>query len=128
METRPRLATVVASTPSHLRMILDGRKRVDMSVYMVLIANLPYIGLRFQISPDVSWKDNRLDAFVFSDMSKLDLISYAVQSTGGAIEDARVKHYRVKRLRIRSGPPMPGLPMACFLTRDLSQLRFILAL
>jgi diacylglycerol kinase family enzyme len=103
------LSTVVSSTPSHLRMILDGRNRIDMSAYMVLIANMPYIGPRFQISPDVSWNDNRLDVFVFSDMSKLDLISYAVQSTGGAIEDARVKHYRVKRLRIRSDPPMPVL-------------------
>jgi YegS/Rv2252/BmrU family lipid kinase len=103
------LSTVVSSTPSHLRMILEGRKRIDMSAYMVLIANMPYIGPRFQISPDVSWNDNRLDVFVFSDMSKLDLISYAMQSTSGAIEDARVKHYRVKQLKIHSDPPMPVL-------------------
>lgn len=103
------LSTVVSSTPSRLRMILEGRKRIDMSAYMVLIANMPYIGPRFQISPDVSWNDNRLDVFVFSDMSKLDLISYAVQSTGGAVEDARIKHYRVKQLKIHSDPPMPVL-------------------
>jgi diacylglycerol kinase (ATP) len=103
------LSTVVSSTPSRLRMILEERKRVDMSAYMVLIANMPYIGPRFRISSDVSWNDNRLDVFVFSDMSKLDLISYAMQSTGGAIEDTRVKHYRVKRLKIRSDPPMPVL-------------------
>jgi len=86
-----------------------------MSAYMVLIANMPYIGPRFQISPDVSWNDNHLDVFVFSDMSKLDLISYAVQSTGGAVEEARIKHYRVKRLSILSNPPMPvladGMPL-----------------
>ena len=103
------LSTVVSSTPSRLRMILEERKRIDMSAYMVLIANMPYIGPRFQISPDVSWNDNRLDVFVFSDMSKLDLISYAVQSTGGAVEDARIKHYRVKQLKIHSDPPMPVL-------------------
>jgi len=103
------LSTVVSSTPSRLRMILDGRKRIDMSAYMVLIANMPYIGPRFQISTDVSWNDNRLDVFVFSDMSKLDLISYAVQSTGGAVEDSRIKHYRIKQLKIRSDPPMPVL-------------------
>ncbi|MBI5354327.1 MAG: hypothetical protein HZB50_16930 [Chloroflexi bacterium] len=109
------LSTVVSSTPSHLRMILEGRKRIDMSAYMVLIANMPYIGPRFQISPDVSWNDNFLDVFVFSDMSKMDLISYAVQSTGGAVEDARIKHFRVKRLTIHSDPPMPvladGMPL-----------------
>ena len=103
------LSTVVSSTPSRLRMILEGRKRIDMSAYMVLIANMPYIGPRFQISPDVSWNDNRLDVFVFSDMSKLDLISYAMQSTNGAVEDTRIKHYRVKRLKIHSDPPMPVL-------------------
>lgn len=31
-----------------------------------------------------------------------------VASTG-AIEDTRVKHYRVKRLKIHSDPPMPVL-------------------
>jgi diacylglycerol kinase family enzyme len=103
------LSTVVSSTPSHLRIILEGCKKISINAYMVLIANMPYIGPRFQISPDVSWNDNRLDVFVFSDMSKLDLISYAMQSTSGAIEDTRVKHYRVKRLRIHSDPPMPVL-------------------
>jgi diacylglycerol kinase (ATP) len=103
------LSTVVSSTPSQLRMILEGRKKISMSAYMVLIANMPYIGPRFQISPDVFWNDNHLDVFVFSDMSKLDLISYAVQSTGGAVEDTRIKHYQVKRLKIYSDPPMPVL-------------------
>jgi YegS/Rv2252/BmrU family lipid kinase len=103
------LSTVVSSTPSHLKMILDGGKRIDMNAYMVLIANMPYIGPRFQISPEVSWNDNRLNVFVFSDMSKLDLISYAMQSAGGAVEDERVKHYHVKRVDIRSDPPMPVL-------------------
>jgi len=104
------LSTVVSSTPSHLRMVLDECKRIDMNAYMVLIANMPYIGPRFQISPEVSWNDNRLDVFVFSDMSKLDLISYAVQSAGGTVvEDPRIKHYRAKRLTIRSDPPMPVL-------------------
>lgn len=109
------LSTVVSSTPSHLRMILEGSKRINMSAYMVLIANMPYIGPRFQISPDVSWNDNHLDVFVFSDMSKLDLISYAVQSTGGAVEEDRIKHYRVKQVNIHSDPPMPvladGIPL-----------------
>ena len=48
-------------------------------------------------------------------MSKLDLISYAMQSTSGGVEDARVKHYRIKRVNIHSDPPMPvladGIPL-----------------
>jgi len=103
------LSTFVSSTPSRLRMVLDGRNQLDMNAYMVLIANMAYVGPHFQISPDVSCSDSRLDVFVFSDMSKLDLISYAMQSTGGGAEDARIKHYRVKQLTIRSDPPMPVL-------------------
>ena len=104
------LSTFVSSTPSHLRVILDGHNQFDMSAHMVLIANMPYIGPHFQISPDVSYNDHRLDVFVFSDMSKLDLISYAMQSTGGGVEDARIMHYRVKRLAIHSDPQaMPVL-------------------
>ena len=103
------LSTFVSSTPSRLRMVLDGRNRIDTNAYMVLIANMAYVGPHFQISPDVSCNDSRLDVFVFSDMSKLDLISYAMQSTGGGAEDARIKHYRVKQLTIRSEPPMPVL-------------------
>jgi YegS/Rv2252/BmrU family lipid kinase len=103
------LSTFVSSTPSRLNLTLDRRSQFDMSAYMVLIANMPYIGPHFQISPNVSYNDHRLDVFVFSDMSKLDLISYAMQSTGGGIEDARIKHYRVKRLAVQSVPQMPVL-------------------
>src|SRR5512135_1012439 len=33
------LSTFVSSTPSRLRMVLDGRNRIDTNAYMVLIAN-----------------------------------------------------------------------------------------
>jgi diacylglycerol kinase (ATP) len=102
-------STFVASTPSRLGLILEGRKRIDTDAYMVLIANMPFIGPHFQISADVSYHDSRLDVFVFSDMSKLDLISYAMQSAGGGAEDDRIQHYRVKELTIHSDPPMPLL-------------------
>jgi diacylglycerol kinase (ATP) len=90
----------VSSTPSRLRLMLEGKKQIDTNAYMVLIANMPYIGPHFQISPDVSFTDNRLDVFVFCDMGKLDLISYAMQSTDGGVEDDRIKHFRVKQMTI----------------------------
>jgi len=109
------LSTLVTAIPSHLRLILDGHTPIDTTAHLVLIANMPFLGPRFQIATDVSFKDNRLDVFVFSDMSKLNLIGYAMQSTGGAAEDARIKHYRVKHLTIDSDPPMAlqadGVPL-----------------
>lgn len=103
------LAKFISSTPSHVRMVLDWDNEIEANAYMVLIANMPYLGPRFQIDPHISWNDNRLDVFVFSDMSKLDLISYAMQSTSGSVEDDRIKHFRIKRLAIYSDPVMPVL-------------------
>ena len=42
-------------------------------------------------------------------MSKLDLISFAMQSAAGPVDDAHVKRYRVRQLNIRSDPQMPVL-------------------
>ena len=74
---------------------------------MVLIANMPYVGPNYKIAPGVACDDGMLDVLVYSDMSKLDLMGYAVQSTTGAAEDPRVKHYRSKRVTIDADPPMP---------------------
>ncbi len=105
------LSTFVSSTPSQLHLVLDRRQHhaIDAMAYMVLIANMPYLGPHFQISSEVSFNDGHLDVFVFSDMTKLDLISYAMQSAGGAVEDPRIKHYRARRLTIQSDPQMPVL-------------------
>lgn len=112
------LSTLVTAIPSHLRLTLDGHASFDTTAHLVLIANMPFLGPNFQIANDVSFNDNRLDVFVFSDMSKLNLITYAMQSTGGAggaAEDTRIKHYRAKHLTIKSDPPMTllsdGMPL-----------------
>jgi diacylglycerol kinase (ATP) len=105
----------VSSTPSHVQLTFENRNQLDTNAYMVLIANTAYIGPRFQIAPDVSCTDRLLDVFVFSEMSKLNLISYVVQSTSTRVEDDHIKHYRVRRLTIHSEPPMPvladGIPL-----------------
>ena len=100
------LSTLVSAIPSKLRISLDKNKRLDITTHMLLIANMSFIGPRFQISPDVSFKDSCLDVFTFSDMSKINMISYAVLSRGALLEDADNKHYRAKHLKIISDPPM----------------------
>jgi diacylglycerol kinase (ATP) len=103
------LSTLVSANPSRLRVHLDGRRRLDMSAHMLLLANMSYIGPHFQISPRVSFRDGRLDVFTFSDMSKLNMLTYAMLSRGGKIEDAGILHYRAKHVTIESHPPMPVL-------------------
>jgi diacylglycerol kinase (ATP) len=103
------LSKLVSATPSRLRVVLDGRKQPDTSAHMMVITNMPFLGPHFQISPNVSFKDGHLDVFTFSDMSKLNMLSYAVLSRGGLVEDAGIKHYRAKHVRIVSNPQMPVL-------------------
>jgi len=103
------LSTFVSATPSRLRMIYDGRRQLNTSAHMMVITNMPFLGPHFQISPNVSFKDGRLDVFTFSDMTKLNMISYAMLSQIGHFEDIGIKHYRVKHVKIRSIPRMPVL-------------------
>lgn len=103
------LSTLISATPSRLRMSLDGHRHLDTTAHMMLITNMPFLGPHFQISPNVSFKDGRLDVFTFSDMGKLSMLSYAMLSRGGLVEDAGIQHYRARHLRVVSNPPMPVL-------------------
>jgi diacylglycerol kinase (ATP) len=104
------LGTFISSTPSRLRMVLDGRERVDAAAHMLLIANMPLLGPHVQVASGISFNDGLLDVLVFSDMSHLDLIGYTMQSLAGAVvEDSRIKHYHVQRVTVHSDPAMLSL-------------------
>ncbi len=103
------LSAFVSSTPSRLRAFFRKGQRFDSNAYMVLIANMPYLGPRLEVAPHISCRDSRLDVFIFSDMTKLDLISYALRSAAGPVDDMHLRRYRVSQLRMRSDPPMPVL-------------------
>ena len=103
------LSGFVASSPSRVRAVFGSHERLDAEAYMVLIANMPFLGPRLQVGPHISCRDSQLDVFVYSEMTKLDLISIAVRSTGGAVDDAHVRRFRASQLHIRSEPNMPVL-------------------
>ncbi len=103
------LSTFVSANPSRLRVSLDGRKQTETSAHMMVITNMPYLGPHFRISPNVSFEDGHLDVFTFSEMTKLNMISYAVFSRGGLVENAGINHYRANHVTIVSKPPMPVL-------------------
>ena len=103
------LSTLLSATPSRLRVGLDGNKHLDTTAHMMLITNMPFLGPHFQVSPNVSFRDGRLDIFTFSDMSKLNFLSYAVLSRGGHVEDSGIQHYRANHVTVVSTPQMPVL-------------------
>lgn len=103
------LSTLVSATPSRMRINLDGRQHMAVTAHMMLVANMSFLGPHFQISPDVFFKDGRLDVFTFSDMGKLSMLSYAMLSRGGPVEHDGIKHYRARHATVVSNPKMPVL-------------------
>jgi YegS/Rv2252/BmrU family lipid kinase len=100
------ISTFVSHAPSDIRLRLDNRRsEVITQAHMVLVANTPYMGANFHIAPDVAFADGKLDIFVYSNLSKLDLIGHAIQLTAGA-SDSRIEHLRAKTVLITANPPM----------------------
>jgi YegS/Rv2252/BmrU family lipid kinase len=90
-------------------------QHLEASGHMAAILNLPYAGANFMLSPEISCSDGLLDLFIFSDMSKIDIITYAAQAVTGAPSDPRVQHYRVKKAHIATDIESPvmadGIPL-----------------
>jgi diacylglycerol kinase (ATP) len=103
------LSTLVASPPAEMHLTLDGKQEINTMCHVLLVSNMPYIGPHFQVGTPVSMKDGLLDVLLFADLSKMDLLGYAVQvaSAGGASEDERIQHYHVRRVDIDTNPSMP---------------------
>jgi diacylglycerol kinase family enzyme len=101
------LATLVASPPAEMHLVLDGKQVVQTLCHVVLVSNMPYIGPHYQVGSAVSFNDGLLDVLLFADLSKLDLLGYAVQAAGGGPEDPRIQRYHVRRVDIDTQPAMP---------------------
>ena len=109
------ISTLVSAVPSEIRLRVDHhRKEIVTHAHMVIVANMPFMGANFQIAPDVSFDDRYLDVFVYSDLSKRDLIGQAIQSPATA-PDARIQRFRAKTIAIRTNPAMPVMADGVFL-------------
>jgi len=103
------LATLVASSPAEMHLTLDGKREINTMCHAVLVSNMPYIGPHFQVGTPASIDDGLLDVLLFADLSKMELLGYAVQAArpGGGSEDERIQHYHVHRVDIDTRPAMP---------------------
>jgi len=101
------LATLVSSPPAEIHLVLDGKQEIRSLGHVVLVSNMPYVGLHYRVGEADSFNDGLLDVLFFADLSKLDLLSYVFQGVGtGGPEDPRIQHYRVRRVDIDTQPAM----------------------
>ena len=102
------LATLAASPPADIHLLLDGGEDIHKLGYVVLVSNMPYIGLHYQLGSVASFKDGLLDVLFFADLSKLDLLGYVFQGMDiNKMEDSRILHYHVRSVDIVTHPAMP---------------------
>lgn len=111
------LSTFASSTPSLITLKADHKEEVSMAAFSLVVTNMPYIGRNFRLDRSVSFRDRRLDVFVFTELSKFGLVNYAIRYLQGEItDDETVKHFRVKRVKIAANPAMAinvdGRPLA----------------
>jgi diacylglycerol kinase family enzyme len=103
------LAALVASPPAEMHLILDGKQEINTMCHVVLVSNMTYIGPHFQVGAPASMRDGVLDVLLFADLSKMDLLGYAVQvaRADAGPEDERIQHYHLRRLDVNTNPAMP---------------------
>jgi len=65
------LATLVASPPAEMHLVLEGKQEIQTLCHVVLVSNMPYIGPHYQVGSPVSFNDGLLDVLLFADLSKL---------------------------------------------------------
>jgi diacylglycerol kinase (ATP) len=101
------LTTLTSSPPAEIKLYLDHKKKIQSMGHVVLVSNMPYIGLHYQVGSTDSYNDGLLDVLFFAELSKLDLLAYVFQGVGeGKPEDSRIQHYHVRRVEIATTPAM----------------------
>jgi diacylglycerol kinase family enzyme len=86
---------------------MDEDSRVKVDTMLVVISNTPLFGKNFLVAPNASMEDGLLDVSLYPSFSKAELLAYfAAIMDEGYSENEKVQHYRVRKLEIKSKPPM----------------------
>jgi len=101
------LSTLISSPVAEMHLLFDRQPVVEITGHVLVAANMPFVGPRFQISPQGSLHDGLLEVVVFADQSKLNLLGGALSLATGGPEDERIRRFHVRRVAIQTNPPMP---------------------
>lgn len=95
--------------PSEFRLILDDTTRLCIDAYNVIVCNCGSYARNLRLAPDVHVDDGVLDVLVFGNKPEMKLkflgwLSASLVTKLAA--DSSALHYRAKRVRIDSNPPV----------------------
>jgi diacylglycerol kinase (ATP) len=100
-------STLTSFPLAELHILLDKGQKVMLKGHVVLVANLPYFGLNYRVTPDSSFDDGVLDLLVFAEYSKLELVGNVLQTTDEEAGDHRIQRFRARKMEIHTDPAMP---------------------
>jgi len=101
------LSTLSSFPLADIHILLDKDQNVELKGHVALVANLPYFGMNYRVTPDSPFDDGELDVLVFSEFTKLELVGNVLQTTDVETGDHRIQRYRARKLTIRTDPAMP---------------------
>jgi YegS/Rv2252/BmrU family lipid kinase len=92
---------------SKVFMKMDDDSRVEVETMLVVVSNTPMFGKNFLVAPNASLEDGLLDVSVYPSFSKAELLTYyAAVMNEGYSENEKVQHYRVRKLEMKTKPPL----------------------
>ncbi len=101
------LKTLTSTPPAEIHLFLDDKKEIVVLGHVVLLSNMPYIGFHYQTSAKASFRDGLFDILYLADLNKLELLRYVFLEIGlDKPEDARIKHFRARKIVIDTVPEM----------------------
>jgi len=118
------LTTLAGSPPADIHLLLENKQEIHNQGHVVLVSNMSYTGLHYQLGSPDAFSDGLLDVLFFAELSKLDLLGYVVQGVGeGKPEDPRIQHYHVRRIDIDTNPAMQVMADGSPLGEGLVQIK-----
>jgi diacylglycerol kinase (ATP) len=99
--------TLTTFPSASIKLVLDKKTTTYLQGHVAMVANLPYFGLNYRLSPNNPFDDGIMDVLVFTDFSKLELVGNVLQNAEGEGKDKRIQRFRARRLIIESEPTLP---------------------
>jgi len=101
------LTSLTSTPPSDIHLWIDDKEEIQKSGHIVIVSNMPYVGINYQVGAPNAFKDGLLDVLFFAELSKIYLMSYVIKGPGNSKqEDPRIQHFKVKKVRIDTKPSM----------------------
>jgi diacylglycerol kinase family enzyme len=101
-------STLMAFPDATIRLKMDKSPKMDIQGHVLLVANAPYFGQHYNLTPASRMDDGLLEVLVFDEVSKLEVVGSVLQGADDSISDPRIRHYQARRLEIETEPAMPA--------------------